>query len=225
MANVANDLAGYQDFDARIQHNSDTWSYNAAHPDHTIVLAGPARYSSTSATGASALKTIGAFQSFVMSSAKPWQPYQPIGQIATAFLGGKTQNQAQISRLLINYKNLLASLYDGAGTPSEDLNNIAGNTYTASGAEDNTYWINLDNPIFHVPIGLAMVFRTKSQATVGGVYMELAVIQSFQTQIQMGQAMILENVGLIFDRALPLTFYDGPATLGLDTTDAGFSAS
>ena len=85
------------------------------------------------------------------------------------------------------------------------------------------FWVNLDNPLFHVPIGLGILFRNKNMNGIGGFYMELAVIQSFQTQVQMGQAMILENVGLIFDRVVPLAFKGGLSPLGLDTDNPGFA--
>lgn len=219
MPTVASNLSEYTSFDSRIQHNSDTWSYDAAHPDHTIVLAGPPRYSSVGelSEGSTNLFTLGALQSIVVSSAKPWQPYQPIGQISTSFLGGKTQNQAQISRLMINSKNLNASLYANINSKTINANFNNADTNNQYFGSNENYWVNLDNPLYHVPFGLACLFRTKNQNTIGGFYMELALIQSFQAQVQMGQAMILENVGLIFDRMLPLLFKEVAvpfATLG-----------
>jgi hypothetical protein len=233
MAAPTNTTEGaWTSFDTKIQDNSDTFSYTAAHPDHTLIVAGPPRFSSISnLTAAEDLATIGSLQSVVMSSAKPWQPYQPIGQISSTFLGSKTQNQAQISRLLANGPNLLKSLYSYS-TLNESIPDIFNSEagllkYFETGAPN--FWINLDNPLFHVPIGLGFLFRNKVMQGIGGVYMELAVIQSFQTQVQMGQAMILENVGLIFDRAIPLAFTGaesvGVFESGFNLTDAGFADS
>ena len=227
MANVLTKPSdAYSSFDVRVGENSDTFSYTAAHPDHTLVLAGPPRFTenANSTPGkVDNLFVLGSLQSFMMSSAKPWQPYQPIGQVATTFLGAKTQNQAQVSRLLANGPNLLKALYSGMG----DIQGYNDESTLKYFADDDTsnFWINLDNPLFHVPIGLAILFRNKNMTGIGGVYLELCVIQSVQTQVQMGQAMILENTGLIFDRAVPLSFGKNPTPLPGDTANAGITGA
>jgi hypothetical protein len=162
----------------------DNSTYDAANPDDTLILAGPARKGVVQVDRRSSrsLMALGMFQSISFQSAAQIQPAMAIGSGRSFFLRGKSQTNWNISRVMMNGRNLLRALYHGA---------------VEAGI------INLDSELFYIPFGLAVIIRTKSHTLVAGIYIELCLIGSYSNQITAGQPMLMENINGVADRILP----------------------
>ena len=205
-----------------VERHMDNAAYEAAHPDDTLVLAGPPREKSLGnggenggASGVGSLLAIGMLQSVQFTQSKPTQPMMAIGSGRSFFVSGKAQTQWNIARLFVNGRNLLRVLYHNAVAAGVDVSNFDDQ---AAAAKDSQYFINLDSELYYVPFGLAAFFRNKAHSVVGAFYCELAMINSYAIGMTAGQNMILENVSGMADRLLP---YSLTSALTVGTYRAG----
>jgi len=203
-----------------VEREMDNAAYSAAHPDDTLILAGPPRKATALTKGSDAnsisnmLLAIGMLQSMQFTQTKPTQPMMAIGSGRSFFVSGKAQTQWTMARLFVNGRNLLRVLYHNAtraGVAVEKFDDPA-----AKSSKSN-FFINLDSELYYVPFGLACFFRNKAHDLVGSFYCELAMINSYAVQMNAGQNMILENVSGMADRLLPLEL----STIAGNNSDAG----
>jgi len=195
-----------------VERFTDDAAYTSAHPDDTLVLAGPPRWidSSGSATGGagtdeavSSLLAIGMIQGFQFNSQKPTQPMQAIGSGRTYFVSGKSQTTWRIGRLFCNGRNLLRVLYHSAVAAQLPVQDFDDKPVSHNWQE--SYYINLDSELYYIPFGIASIFRDKAKDLLGAVYLELSMIQCYGVGFNAGQAMIMEDVNGMCDRVLPWT--------------------
>jgi hypothetical protein len=187
-----------------IERFTDNASYTSAHPDDTLVLAGPPRFSSVmqdATAGWQSLLAIGMVTSFQFGSQKPTQPMQAIGSGRSYFVSSKSMTSWRIGRLFCNGRNLLRVLYHNAvsgGVPVENFDDspVANNS-------SDMYFINLDSELYYIPMGVGIIFKDKIGNLLGAVYMELSMIQSYGVGFNAGQAMVMEDVSAVCDRVLP----------------------
>jgi hypothetical protein len=186
-----------------VEREMDNAAYSAAHPDDTLVLAGPPRKLSMSEKEgeAKSLLAIGMLQSIQFTQTKPTQPMMAIGSGRSFFVSGKAQTQWTVARLFVNGRNLLRVLYHNMVKGGLAVQNFDD---PASKSANSNYFINLDSELYYIPFGLACFFRNKSHDLVGSFYAELAMINSYAVQANAGQNMILENVSGLADRLMPL---------------------
>lgn len=182
-----------------VERIMDNAAYTAAHPDDTLVLAGPARKSAL-AGGYTNLLAIGMLQAVSFSQTKPTQPMMAIGSGRSFYVSGKAQTQWTMGRLFVNGRNLLRVIYHNAVAGGIDPRNFDD---VATESASPQYFINLDSELYLVPLGLGCVFRDKTHNFVGGFYAELCMINSYATAWQAGQNLIMENVSGMADRLLP----------------------
>jgi len=192
-----------------VERVTDNAAYTAAHPDDTLVLAGPPRKTtaSQSATqGVQSLLAIGMLQTFQVTSQKPTQPMAAIGSGRSYFVSGKSQSTWRIGRLFCNGRNLLRVLYHNVVAanidPSRFDDPASMNTH---GAGVSNMFINLDSELFYIPFGLATIFRDKVQNNLGGFYAELSMLNTYTLGFTAGQNMLMEDVGGMCDRLLPFS--------------------
>ncbi len=195
-----------------IERHMDNAAYEAAHPDDTLVLAGPPRRDSIVKTGTEGgpnnigtLLAIGMLQNVQFTQTKPTQPMMAIGSGRAFFVSGKAQTQWNIARLFINGRNLLRVLYHNAIAADVDVSKFDDQAALNKNAQ---YFINLDSELYYVPFGLAAFFRNKAHDVVGAFYCELSMINSYAIGMTAGQNMILENVSGLADRLVPLHLSD-----------------
>ena len=187
-----------------VERFTDNAAYSSAHPDDTLVLAGPPRQgdSSQEATaGWQSLLAIGMIQGFQFGSQKPTQPLQAIGSGRSFFVSGKSQTTWRIGRLFCNGRNLLRVLYHNAVAGGLKVQNFD-DSPVAKDVSD-LYWMNLDSEMYYVPFGIGAIFKDKIHDLIGAVYLELCMIQSYGVGFNAGQAMIMEDVNGMCDRVLP----------------------
>jgi hypothetical protein len=191
-----------------VERVMDNAAYTAAHPDDTLVLAGPARRQNV---GSQNLLAIGMLQAVNFTQTKPTQPMMAIGSGRSFYVSGKAQTQWTMGRLFVNGRNLLRVLSHNA---------VAGGINPslfddqASDADPNSkkYFINLDSELFLIPFGMGAVFRDKTHGFCGGFYAELSMITSYAIGWNAGQNLVLENVSGMSDRLLPFGSLTKPGT-------------
>lgn len=191
-----------------IERHMDNAAYEAAHPDDTLVLAGPPRRDSLVQAGAEkgsnnvgTLLAIGMLQNVQFTQTKPTQPMMAIGSGRSFFVSGKAQTQWNIARLFVNGRNLLRVLYHNALAAGVDVSKMDDQ---AALKNNSQFFINLDSELYYVPFGLAAFFRNKAHDVVGAFYCELSMINSYAIGFTAGQNMVLENVSGMADRLVPM---------------------
>jgi len=208
-----------------IERLMDHAALTSAHPDDTLILAGPARWSSNpistdAATGisdafVSSLLPIGMVQTFNAGIQKPTQPMQAIGSGRNFFVSGKSIGNAQIGRLFVNGRNLLRVLYTNAVQAGLDVSTFDDRASVSAtgavGTGKSEFFMNLDSELFLIPFGMACYFRDKVHNRLGAFYLELCMINSYNISVTVGQNLVMENVTMMFDRAWPITMGDAGA--------------
>ncbi len=186
-----------------VERFTDNAAYTSAHPDDTLVLAGPPRKMSMKQdvdTGWESLLAIGMIQSFQFGSQKATQPMQAIGSGRSFFVSGKSQTSWSMGRLFCNGRNLLRVLYHNAVAGGLDVS-LFDDTPVA-GSPSDQYFINLDSELYYIPFGVAAIFKDKASDLIGAVYLELCMIQGYNVGFNAGQSMIMENVSGMADRVV-----------------------
>jgi len=182
-----------------MDHNALT----AAHPDDTLILAGPPRaITSASVNPLSKMLPIGMVQQMQVTQSKPTTPMQAIGSGRLFFVSGKAQIAASIARLFVNGRNLLRALYTNVVQAGIDVSKFDD---VAAVSNNNQFFANLDSELFLIPFGMAVLFRDKIHDEIGAFYMELCMINTWAIAVGAGQNMILENVNLMCDRLRPIS--------------------
>lgn len=198
-----------------VERIMDNAAYTAAHPDDTLVLAGPARKHALVEGGSGMLLAIGMLQAVNFTQTKPTQPMMAIGSGRSFYVSGKAQTQWTMGRLFVNGRNLLRVLYHNAMRGGLDPSQFDDQA-TESDALSKQFFINLDSELFLIPFGLASIFRDKTHGFCGGFYAELSMITSYAIGWNAGQNLVLENVSGMSDRLLP---YGSNTPEGIRTHD------
>jgi hypothetical protein len=199
---ITRNLVSWRFQDHYVERVMDNAAYTSAHPDDTLVLAGPARKDQAlieepNGKKFGSLLAIGMMQNLNISQVKSTTPVMAIGSGRSFFVSGKAQGNGSIARLFVNGRNLMRVLYHNA--VSRDLP-VESFDDPAAVSSASKFYINLDSELYLIPFGLGSIFRTKSHQFVGGFYAELTMLQSYNISIQAGANMIAEQVSFMFDR-------------------------
>lgn len=190
-----------------VERHMDNAAYTSAHPDDTLVLAGPPRFGDVQqeeVSGWTSLLAIGMLQTFQVTSQKPTQPMAAIGSGRTFFVSGKSQTTWRIGRLFTNGRNLLRVLYHNAVAGDLTVQNFDDPPVPpVQGTNITNFYINLDSELYYVPFGLAVMFKDKAHDVLGAFYAELSMINTYTLGFTAGQNMIMEDVGGMCDRLYP----------------------
>lgn len=209
-----------------VERDTDSLSYEAAHPDDTLILAGPPRYSQldptpTPVTGASGsadkfgteygLLPIGMVQQISFQQSKPTQPLMAVGSGRSFFTSGKAQTSWTAARLWVKGPNLLKVMYawsrrtkdKGGKDLSTKLQPAAMNDIAAVDDADDFY-TNLDSELYYMPFGMMCLFRDKVHDYLGAFYVELCMIGNWGSSVTAGSSQIMESVSGMADRILPI---------------------
>jgi len=208
MLGVTKGISSWNTQKNNVERLMDNSAYTSAHPDDTLVLAGPPRFSSVDLAGNSTntwqtLLAIGMLQTFQISSQKPTQPMQAIGSGRSFFVSGKSMTTWRIGRLLTNGRNLLRVLYHNAVAGGVQVGLFDDPVVPGTGSSSTLFFCNLDSELFYVPFGLGVLFKDKTSQALGSFYVELAMISTYTIGFTSGQNMVLEDVGGMCDRLFP----------------------
>lgn len=199
-----------------VERVTDNASYDNVHPDDTLLLAGPARGTGGVVQAAPGpgmtLLAIGFCQSFNWTSTASVQPMMAIGSGRSFYMRGKSQTQWQMSRPMMNGRNLLRALYHNAVAANVPVENF--DDKPSLGRTD-AYFMNLDSELFYVPFGMAMIMRSKAHALISAAYFELCMIGSWGGGFTAGGSNVLEAVSGLCDRVIPFAPSDQGAREGV----------
>jgi len=185
-----------------VERLMDHAALTAAHPDDTLILAGPPRYlKSESQTIYEKLLPVGMVQQMQVTCQKPTVPAMAIGSGRGFYLSGKAQGTASVARLFMNGRNLLRVLMTNAVASGIDVTLFDDK---AANKSDSKFFTNLDSELFLMPFGMAVLFRDKIHNDLGAFYLELCMINTWSLAVGAGQNMIMENVNILFDRVQPM---------------------
>jgi hypothetical protein len=202
---ITRNLENWRFQDHHVERTLDNAAYTSAHPDDTLVLAGPARVDTvdignSNGSSVQSLLAIGMLQNVTFGQTKNTTPVQAIGSGRSFFVSGKAQGQGVMQRLFVNGRNLLRVLYHNARASNLEVNKLDD---IAAHAVEDKFYINLDSELYLIPFGLGTIFRTKAHDFVGGFYAELTMINNYSISFQAGANMIAEQVAFMFDRLMP----------------------
>ena len=214
---VTRGLTTWKFQDNYVERIMDNAALTAAHPDDTLVMAGPPRTPDQDASGTGMgdkLLAIGHLQQFQVTQQKPTQPVMAIGSGRAFFVSGKAQGQATLGRLFVNGRNLMRVLQHNVRMSGLD---VAKFDDKPARKKESQYYVNLDSELYLIPFGLGALFRDKIHDNIGGFYAELCMITTYAVGITAGQNMVMEQTNVVFDRLLPffdtdvMTWADGDA--------------
>lgn len=215
-----------------IERLMDHAALTSAHPDNTLLLAGPARYQLPGQGGGGTpfddMLPIGMVQNINITQTKPTQPLMAVGSGRMFFSSGKAQGTAAVARLFVNGRNLLRALYTNVVQAGVDVNKFDDRAAVPQqGNQQSQFFANLDSELFLIPVGFGVLFRDKTHHTVGAFYLELCMINNWTINFSAGQNLIMENTNIMFDRLLPIGLGDVGATpnnypLGADAFNSMF---
>jgi hypothetical protein len=202
--NVTNsgELAAWNSQRTYIERPLEHSALIAAHPDTTLVLAGPPRLYSNDAIDR--IFPIGMAQNIALTQRIPTTPMQALGSGRLFYVSGKAQVGATLQRLALKGKNLLRVMYSNAinfaGLDPSQLDD------KASFDKNDQTVINLDSELFRIPFGLGVVFKDRLHHNITSFYMELCMISDWSMQVAVGQNMVIESISLMCDRITPYVF-------------------
>lgn len=210
-----------------VERLMDHAALTSAHPDDTLILAGPARYGSGQIDGNSEQPlgdclAVGMVQNINVTQTKPTQPLMAIGSGRVFFVSGKAQGTAAMARLFVNGRNLLRVLHTNAVQKGVQPNLFDDKAALAPGPDGvSQFFANLDSELFLVPFGLACLFRDKIHNILGAFYLELCMVNNWTINFSAGQNLILENVNILFDRLIPINMGTAGQKPSADYPDSG----
>lgn len=207
---ITRGLSTWKFQDNYVERVMDNAAYTAAHPDDTLIMAGPPRTPDVKKGQKpdDKLLAIGHLQQVQFTQQKPTQPVMAIGSGRTFFVSGKAQGQCTLGRLFVNGRNLLRVLHHNArSTTGFDVSQFDDRPAKATSKQ---YYINLDSELYLIPFGLGAMFRDKVHHVLGGFYSELSMITTYAIGLTAGQNMVMEQVNVVFDRLLP--YFEQPFT-------------
>lgn len=184
----------------------ERFSQFSATPDTTMLYAGPARFTGLSGD-ASVLKPIGMADNIAVQSNPSLARLFEIGSNRSFFTRGKTSSGISFGRMLADQKNILAALTQNSYKPFLNPNPPGADSPNAD------IMMNIDSEYFGVPFGLMLVMKARggSQATETGgkvltaLYLEYCMFSNYSFQVASASPVIVESVGIEFDRFLPVS--------------------
>jgi hypothetical protein len=187
----------------------ERFSQLSATPDTTALFAGPARFKAIGGA-INKLLPIGLSDGFALNQNAQLQRLYEIGSSRAFFTRGKTINSVNFSHMLADQKNIITTLLTNAMPEGLDLN-VGGMSAPGADGVDSTVMMNLDSEYTNIPFGLMVVFKTKGSYGTGGrgkvlaaVYLEYCMFQGFQLQVGAQMPVIMEGIGMEFDRVVPV---------------------
>ena len=171
-------------------------------PDTTLILAGPPRLEQHD--DKYKMSPLGLVTNIAFSSDNQLQPHWEMGTDYTYFTRGKCMNTLQVGAMVANKASLMKVMTRSSPTASD------------AKPTDNKgeFWMGLGTATCSKPFGILMLFKSKGATAsnhkgegIGSVYLENCNISSFSTNIGSQDAIIQENVSIMFDRIIPVGCY------------------
>jgi len=160
---------------------------------------------------------IGVVENFALAQNKQLQTIFEIGSDRRYFIPGRVINNCSLSRVLIDGPSLLKVMYNyylpfpGASAPT---NGPIGEVRFGNNARDvkkivelpgqDHMFLNLASDLFHLPIGLLIMFKNNCDQLVAASYLEKCMINSHNMNINASSVLVAEATNLQFDKVVPV---------------------
>jgi hypothetical protein len=190
---------------AGAEEGLERFSQFSASPDTTLLFAGPARFTGLSGD-ASLLTPIGLADQIGIQANPSLARLFEVGSNRSFFTRGKTAYAMSLGRMLCDTKSLMAALTANSYRPTTIPTSPAG-----AQSPNPDIQMNIDSEIFGVPFGLFLLMKTKGGGTVGegkiltAMYLEYCMLASHSFSLASASPVIVEQVGIEFDRMLPVS--------------------
>ncbi len=215
---------------ANAQDGYERFAQYSATPDSTILFAGPARFNAiTSSNEGSVLIPIGLADGITIEDNTQLTRLFEIGSNRSFFTRGKNQPGMSFQKLLADQANILYALERVSLGAFSPILNSRGETSPGPVSPQGNIMMNLNSEAFGIPFGMLMVFKTRGNNNVNGateptgavlaaVYLEYAMISSWNISVQTNMVTIAEGVGIQFDRVVPVSLPGSWSPGALNTT-------
>lgn len=186
----------------------ERFSQYSATPDTTVMFAGPARFTGL-AGNVTNLLPIGLVDGIGINTSPGLSRLYEIGSNRAFFTRGKTQSSISFSKMLADQPNVLKALT--LNSYNTLAMNTAGTKAPGAASPNPDIMMNLDSEYFSVPFGLLLMFKTRGGNTDGtgkilsAIYLEYCMFSNYQFNIQSTAPVIMEGVGIEFDRIVPVS--------------------
>lgn len=180
-----------------VERQMDNSAITSAHPDDTLLLAGPPRFS-TDPEFINRLVPIGHAANIGVSESSPVQMVPTIGSGRHFPMRSKNPVSLNIGRFWVRGRSLLRVLY--THYVQARLNVARLDDAAAYEAYTEADYGNLQSELFYMPFGLALMVRDKSRGHIAAYYFELCMIQGRQFSIGAGSPSIMDSVSIVADR-------------------------
>lgn len=218
---ASTNLSNYRFDEEFIGRINDDSALTMAHPDDTVLIAGPPRYilltGDNGPIDAAKISLFGSFQSCRIGMSQTDTMLKAIG--SSEFFRATTNNPISIAMdaVFANGDNLLKVLYNnfinymaGDDKDIKALQKYFGNEVArgimAFSNKKTNYFTNLSSPIYSIPFGLGIIWANKLREIIGSIYIENVLIRDFATAVQAGATVIMESVTMIGSRLVPMDF-------------------
>lgn len=184
----------------------ERFSQFSATPDTTVLFAGPARFTGLGGNTAELLP-IGLVDSVQYQNSPQLQRLFEIGSNRSFFTRGKSAGTISFSKMLADQQNILRALTNNAYRPEM---NIDGPKAPGADSPNPDIMMNLDSEYFAVPFGIMLLFKTRggnggNGKILSASYLEYCMFSGYQFSIAAQAPVIAENVGIEFDRMVPVS--------------------
>lgn len=197
--NAATSVDNWKFQDSYIERLMDNAAYTSAHPETTLLLAGPARFNQVKDPSTDLLP-LGIITSFQYQIQKPTQMNMAIGSGRSFPSSGKSQIGVSMQRMMVDGRNLMRAAYSQAVRSGLAYQNFDGPPVHKDREEQ--FFLDMDSELYYIPVGLCVLFRSKAHDLIGAVYFELFMFNSLSVQVAVGQNNIFESGSGVCDRAL-----------------------
>lgn len=198
--------------DQFIEHSHDQSALSLITPDESLIFIGPPRLAGTKS---SEFFAVGFVNSFNYSEQSQVQPMKALGSRRHIFGRTNSPVQGSIGRMMVLGSNIYRAIYaltDMINTISDRNTKFA----VGSSAEKASWFTNLEEDLFRIPFGLGIIYNSPasmaetSNKSAGAEYLEVCHLVNRNVSFQAGQAMVMEQVSFMADRAVPWSDYAGP---------------
>jgi hypothetical protein len=184
----------------------ERFSQFSATPDTTALFAGPARFTGLGGNTAELLP-IGLVDGIQYQNSPQLQRLFEIGSNRSFFTVGKSAGTISFSKMLADQSNILRALTKNAYRPET---NSDGPKAPGADSPNPEIMLNLGSEYFAVPFGLLIILKTRggnggTGKILSASYLEYCMFSGHQFSISAQAPVIMENIGIEFDRMVPIS--------------------
>lgn len=195
---------------------------------HTLLAAGPPRIANIGGAAAFAgavsgsgqaanqiVYPLGLVQNFSLSHNRQFSRIFEVGSERSYFIAGRTVGQLGLARvyyqgasllriLYAYYQDLIPPTFVPAMFPNAGASSMSNPHDVIIPPGYENIYMNLASDLFAQPIGILFYIRDINQDSLGAIYFEACYVPQHSLQTDSQGVLLQENVGLQFERGVPV---------------------